>query len=441
MKVPKSIISRRVLKTFEKIYRQNELEDQLNAYYEDKIKKSLLIALAGTVIFLALVINENKYDSSFLEKLIRNDYYEGKRTVSFEWSFDKSFKKENTNRIDYSLAERKYTDSELEMIKDDFLEELSNEIVNDNLSLEHVDGDMKFVSKIKGYPFAISYMTDKPLVISSKGVVDTSKISEEGEIVVICLDLKYDDYFEKEYIPVCVYSQEKTSKEVINNAVLEEIIRSDNSTKYDEEMNLPKAVFGENIYFRNIKKNTSVYVLALTFVFSLAVFFAKDNELNDLLHKREKDLNNDYARMVNKFVLFYNAGFSVNVIWQKLCTAYENVLNSGGERHPVYEEMLVTRSMINEGLNELDAYEDFGMRCGLPKYKLFSSLICQAVVKGKNDMNEVLKNEADKAFVEQKNNAKRLSEEAGTKLLIPMFMMLAIVMIMVMMPAFKSFGG
>jgi hypothetical protein len=46
--------------------------------------------------------------------------------------------------------------------------------------------------------------------------------------------------------------------------------------------------------------------------------------------------------------------------------------------------------------------------------------------------------EAIQAFESRKNTAKRMGEEAGTKLLMPMFGMLAVVFIMVMVPAFLS---
>ncbi len=42
------------------------------------------------------------------------------------------------------------------------------------------------------------------------------------------------------------------------------------------------------------------------------------------------------------------------------------------------------------------------------------------------------------AFEERKARAKRLGEEAGTKLLLPMFLMLAVVLIIVIVPAFLT---
>ena len=45
---------------------------------------------------------------------------------------------------------------------------------------------------------------------------------------------------------------------------------------------------------------------------------------------------------------------------------------------------------------------------------------------------------AVQAFEERKARAKMLGEEAGTKLLVPMFIMLAIVLVIVTVPAFLS---
>lgn len=42
------------------------------------------------------------------------------------------------------------------------------------------------------------------------------------------------------------------------------------------------------------------------------------------------------------------------------------------------------------------------------------------------------------AFEERKNMAKKLGEEAGTKLMIPLFLMLAVVFVIVTVPAFLT---
>ena len=52
----------------------------------------------------------------------------------------------------------------------------------------------------------------------------------------------------------------------------------------------------------------------------------------------------------------------------------------------------------------------------------------------------LLENETKEAFELRKQMALQKGEEASTKLLVPMIMMLVIVMIIIMFPAVSSFG-
>ena len=54
-------------------------------------------------------------------------------------------------------------------------------------------------------------------------------------------------------------------------------------------------------------------------------------------------------------------------------------------------------------------------------------------------MSLLLEQESEDAFEERKNMAKKYAEEAGTKLLFPMILMLGIVIVIIMVPAILSF--
>ena len=51
----------------------------------------------------------------------------------------------------------------------------------------------------------------------------------------------------------------------------------------------------------------------------------------------------------------------------------------------------------------------------------------------------LLRQESEAAFQEQKDHARRLGQEASTKLMLPMFMMFGIVVAIVIVPVFLSF--
>ena len=59
----------------------------------------------------------------------------------------------------------------------------------------------------------------------------------------------------------------------------------------------------------------------------------------------------------------------------------------------------------------------------------------------KNGVFPVQQEEALEAWDERKRKARVLGEAAATKLLVPMVMMLAVVMAIIMIPAFLSFYG
>ena len=91
---------------------------------------------------------------------------------------------------------------------------------------------------------------------------------------------------------------------------------------------------------------------------------------------------------------------------------------------------------MDGGVPEAECYEKFGRRCGTQEYMRFGALLSQNLRKGTKGLNDLLRLEAIQSFEERKARARRLGEEAGTKLLLPMFLMLAEVLVIVVVPAF-----
>ena len=87
----------------------------------------------------------------------------------------------------------------------------------------------------------------------------------------------------------------------------------------------------------------------------------------------------------------------------------------------------------------LAAYEKFGKRCGEPGYIKLGSILSQNLKKGAKGLQELLEQEAETGFEDRKHAARKLGEEAGTKLLFPMMLMLAIVLVVLTVPAVMSF--
>ena len=93
---------------------------------------------------------------------------------------------------------------------------------------------------------------------------------------------------------------------------------------------------------------------------------------------------------------------------------------------------------MQDGIGEIQAYGNFGSRCGQPQYRKLASVLMQNVRKGTKGMQQLLDAEAKEAFLQRKLYAKQLGEEAGTKMLMPMGIMLLVVFAILMLPAMMN---
>ena len=153
--------------------------------------------------------------------------------------------------------------------------------------------------------------------------------------------------------------------------------------------------------------------------------------------KEIRQMQFDYPQLINKFSLYIGAGMTVRRAWIQIVKEYDKEKHYLGER-TVYEEMRYTMNELKNGRPESECNEAFGRRCESPVYRKFGMLLSQNLRKGTKGLTNLLQREAQEAFEERKNMAKKLGEEAGTKLMIPLFLMLAVVFVIVTVPAFLT---
>ena len=165
-----------------------------------------------------------------------------------------------------------------------------------------------------------------------------------------------------------------------------------------------------------------------------------NSDKQHLAKKREQQLLLDYSEVVSKLVVYIGAGLTLRNSWERIVAGYDAGVKEGkrGVR-PVYEEMMKTVSQLSSGVSESRAFGEFGRRCGLQSYLKLSALLEQSQKNGSRQLRQSLELEMISAFEQRKNLAKKLGEEAGTKLLIPLLLMLGVVMAMIVLPAFLSF--
>ncbi len=165
-----------------------------------------------------------------------------------------------------------------------------------------------------------------------------------------------------------------------------------------------------------------------------AVFYLTDRELYKRVKKRRTDIQLDFPDFINKLTLLINAGMTVSGAWRRIA---EDSKRDG----PLYQELKETLAEIRGGKPEIQSYEDFAKRCRIPQVTKFISIIIQNLKKGNSELIPILRLQAGECWDMRKSTARRLGEEASTKLLFPMMIMFIAILIIVAVPAMLAIQG
>ena len=233
----------------------------------------------------------------------------------------------------------------------------------------------------------------------------------------------------------------KQSPEEMRQKELKEVIEQYNREKQDPDYYyLPDSWDGQTLKWQKPGESTGTLLAALALFAAVVLMLKKTREQQEEMAKRAEQLLMDYPSLIMKFTLLIQAGMTVRRAFQKISSDY--LRNCPKEGRYAYEAVTTTCHEMDSGVAELEAYRRFGERCGQMKYKTFLfSDYERHFANIQETLADLLEKEALEAWDERKRKARVMGETAATKLLVPMIMMLAVVMAIIMIPAFLSFYG
>lgn len=180
--------------------------------------------------------------------------------------------------------------------------------------------------------------------------------------------------------------------------------------------------------------------IAFSILSAVMVWRAMDSDLKKSCKKRSKELLMDYAGLVSRLQLYLSAGLTLKNVFTRIAGDLKKE-KEGKEKHYLQEEMQMACYQLENGVMEEKVYQDFGRRCEEMPYKRLCFLLAMHLKQGNSQLLLQLEKEACCAQEDRRNMAKKLGEEAGTKLLLPMMLMLGVVMFLILLPAYFSFGN
>lgn len=421
-----------------KLYPGKNSEDKLKAYYIKKISEVLCVLLVGILFSVLTFLMGNTERIIIDEKYIeRNDYGQGEKQAELTAGFEDGTKEEVT----VVIGERRFNEEELERLYEQVLKELQHQIFPEGSSAEEVRENLTLPESVEGYPFSIQWESSNYEVLDYDGTIYNENLSSKGEVVNLSAVFQYYEFIREYQFSVCVLPPVYSENQLRQNALTESMEQNEGKSLYEERYTLPENIGGETVEWEEKRENNAGIILLLTCVTALAIYYMKDYELHKQVLERQEEIADCYPEIVNRLVLYVGAGMTVRNAWRKIALEHKDKKVQGNRNGYVYQEMLFTCYEMDSGIPESEAYERFGRRCGVQHYIKLATLLVQNMQKGNSTMLIQLKEEADTAFTERMNRARKKGEEAGTKLLMPMMLLLGMVMVFIMIPAFGTFGN
>ncbi len=337
------------------------------------------------------------------------------------------------------VGPRIYTEQEAERVFEEIMEGMEEKIRGKNPSLMEVREDLKLPSRWEDSGVRLLWYSEDPEWISATGKIE--KTVEEPQNVQLQVHMSAGKYQAEYLIFLRLMPVIQTDEEALRSGLIKEIASREESAQSEPWMELPETYEGRRLTYRKKEENLYAVIPILGVVMAVLLFSQESAEQKKKEKLREKELLMDYAELVSKLMVLIGAGLTVRSAWERMVRDYESALDGKRiKRRVAYEEMRQTSFEIANGISESVAFREFGRRCGVQQYLKLSSLLEQNRRSGMKNLRAILTAEMEDAFEARKNLARTMGEEAGTKLLAPLFMMLGIVMVMIMVPAMMSMG-
>lgn len=417
------------LEQLKKVYVGKSEEDIFYLYYGKMCSRLCAVLLCGLLMISVSVLypERGKLKEGYL--LEREGALGEDRTVSV--SADAEGQKKE---VLVPVPKRQYTKKQLRQKLKEAKAFVKKRYLGENPSADKISRPLDLVKQIPGNAVSIKWRLGNDGLIGEDGSVINEDLEENTQTEII-VEFSYGEKKESMAMMLTILPRQKTKEEQYWKEWQRQLELNQVESQTGQYLKLPNNIDGKQVKYseKNISLPYAVTGIVL-FLPVIVVFFMEENLKKKIL-KREKELRFDYPEFVEQFVLLIGAGLNIRGAWQKITEDYVRV---GKQKRYVQEEMLVSVRDMEHGMSEARAYELFGKRTGLLQYMKFCTLIVQNLKKGSDDLLRVLDYEAADAFRERKENAKALGEEAGTKLLLPMMLMLIVVFALILYAAFNN---
>lgn len=183
------------------------------------------------------------------------------------------------------------------------------------------------------------------------------------------------------------------------------------------------------IYIRKARQNLSIAAYFTIISITLVLIYMPIDNLIQLRKRRLSLIKKELPKLVLKLNLLCNAGLTLSKSFEQVINENENFFQK--ELSSIYKQVQEGKTFIEVGKKFINTYK-------LKELIYFFRIITQAQIQGSNSFLQQLETLRIELQFSRLNNAKKQSEIADAKLLLPLTMVFVGIMLIVIVPVFMS---
>lgn len=457
------------------------------------IRKQMLLCISASLLLTILVFFLGLQDGVLKEgfRLPRSGYGGSKQYITLEVS---GLTEDTSVPLDITVSPKRYTEEEANAVFREIYDQLEELVVAEGESFANLQHDLRLMTKLPKYGVQLSwdfypeldpalaagsvppdadataiamaeqreaaraYYRKYRHLMDSDGTLHNETLAP-GTVVTGYLSLimstdivptgtdgetKYlkTQYHSAPYrIYVGIVPRALSRYESLLLQLQQAITAEDEGSLGENMLSLPTEIDGQRIYYSEHENRSYLLLPLLGVIAAMAIYMRQGQARRTEKKQREALLMLDYSELVSKLMVYIGAGLTVRNALETISQHFDALIARGiKEDRPLYQELRTMVIQFRRNMPESEIYLSFGRRVNLKPYTKLVSLIEQNRMNGARNLRAMLELEMEDAFEQRKTTARRLGEEAGTKLLLPLFIMLGIVMIIVIVPAMSALG-
>ena len=298
---------------------------------------------------------------------------------------------------------------------------------------------------VDGYPFEITYELAEDGYIRLDGSINEEEQAKlkRGETyrTYIVVTARYGEYRKSKKYEIRIVPKKNISQTNVFYKIQQYLKKEEQENRYSRDIKIP-SVYKDIEITKRQENQGGISGILILFV-TVCIFIPLHNylKLQEEGKKCQEQAERDFPVIVHLLTLYMGAGLSFFSAVKRISQNYQKQRELDDSKKYAFEKMMRMEQQMSNGVSQREACQDWGMQFRTDSYQKLSLILIQSFTKGGREAAMLMEAEEREAFHKRIDRAKKEGEEASTRLLFPMILLLCQVMLLVMYPALTRFQG